>query len=455
MLVEWNATESPYPDESSIVALFEAQVERTPDAVAFTCESKTLTYRQLNGQANQLARYLRQLGVGPESLVGVCLERSFELVVALLGIFKAGGAYVPLDPDYPLDRLVYMLADSRASVLLGTKLLLERLPLTTAHVALVDGDAERAAIAAESQANLDEFVVTVPERLAYVLYTSGSTGQPKGAAVEHRQLLNRFAWMWRTYPLTANEVGCQKTSINFVDSLWEIFGPLLQGVRSVIIPDRVLKEPAQLLETLASEHVTRLWVVPSFLRALLEAYPDLERRVPDLTFWAIGGEALTPELLALFRTRMPGCALVNIYGASEFFDAIFFDCRGERADTSTIPIGRPLANMQAYVLDAQHQPVPIGVPGDLYISGVGLARGYLHRPELTAERFITHPFSADPQARMYRTGDLARWRSDGELEYFGRSDHQVKIRGYPYRAWGDRRHACPPSGGAAEYRHCS
>lgn len=430
VLTDWNATTSDYPVETSIVALFEAQVERTPDAVAFTCGSETLTYSQLNAQANQRARYLRQLGVGPETLVGVCIDRSFELVVALLAIFKAGGAYVPLDPDYPPDRLSYMLADSRAPVLLGTRASLERFPSSNALVVPLDGDAERVAIAAESQANLDNPAETDPGRLAYVLYTSGSTGQPKGAAVEHRQLLNRFAWMWQTYPFIPNEVGCQKTSINFVDSLWEVFGPLLKGVRSVIIPDRVLKEPAQLLDVLAAERVTRLWVVPSFLRALLEAYPNLAQRAPDLTFWAVGGEALTTELYTLFNSRMPGCALVNIYGASEFFDATYFDCRTRLGDTTTIPIGRPLANMQAYVLDSQLQPAAIGVPGDLYIGGVGLARGYLYQPELTAERFIANPFSADPHARIYRTGDLARWRSDGQLEYLGRIDHQVKIRGF-------------------------
>lgn len=430
VLDEWNATESPYPIETSLITLFEAQVERTPDAVAFTCRGEALTYSQLNTQANQLARYLRRLGVGSETLVGVCMERSFALVIALLGIFKAGGAYVPLDPEYPLDRIGYMLTDSRASVLLGTKALLERFPPSDAHFVPLDADEEQVAIAAESQANLDDPTATKPDSLAYVLYTSGSTGQPKGVAVEHRQLLNRFAWMWGVYPFATEEVGCQKTSINFVDSLWEIFGPLVQGVRSVIIPDRVLKEPDELLEELAAERVTRLWVVPSFLRALLEAYPDLAKRVPDLTFWAIGGEALTPELYALFHDRMPGCALVNIYGASEFFDATFFDCRTELANMSTVPIGRPLANMQAYILDTQRQPTPIGVPGDLYIGGVGLARGYLHQPEMTAERFIAHPFSADPHVRLYRTGDTARWRSDGYLEYLGRVDHQVKIRGF-------------------------
>ncbi len=296
-----------YPVDTSIVALFEAQVERTPDAVAFTCNGEALTYSQLNAQANQLARYLRQLGVGSETLVGVCVDRSFELIVALMAIFKAGGAYVPLDPAYPLERLSYMLADSRAAVLLGTKSLLERFPSSDATrcAARWRGRASLA-IAAESQANLDDPVVaTEPGSLAYVLYTSGSTGQPKGVAVEHRQLLNRFAWMWQVYPFTPGEVGCQKTSINFVDSLWEIFGPLVQGVRSVIIPDRVLKEPARLLEELAAERVTRLWVVPSFLRALIEAYPDLARRIPDLTFWAIGGEALTPELLRFSTTACP------------------------------------------------------------------------------------------------------------------------------------------------------
>jgi amino acid adenylation domain-containing protein len=433
VLDEWNATTSDYPADTSIIALFEAQVERTPDAVAFTCAGEALTYRELNTQANQLARYLRQLGVGPEVMVGVCFERSFELIIALLSIFKAGGAYVPLDPDYPLDRLDYMLADSGAPVLLGTKHVLERFSSTPTHVVHlvpIDGDTERVAIAAQALENLDDPATAAePGALAYVLYTSGSTGKPKGVALEHRQLLNRFAWMWKAYPFASEDVGCQKTSINFVDSLWEIFGPLVHGVRSVVIPDRVLKDPALLLDELAAERVTRLWVVPSFLRTLLEAYPNLAQRLPDITFWAIGGEALSPELKDRFDACMPDRTLVNIYGASEFFDATFFDCHATPAGMNTIPIGRPLANMQAYILDAHLQPTPIGVPGDLYIGGVGLARGYLNQPEITAERFIAAPFSDKPQARIYRTGDRARWRSDGQLEYLGRTDHQVKLRG--------------------------
>ncbi|HEY1387199.1 MAG TPA: amino acid adenylation domain-containing protein, partial [Ktedonobacterales bacterium] len=432
VLVEWNATASAYPEDTSIIARFEAQVEHTPDAVAFSCGGETLTYRELNSQANQLARYLRQLGVGPEVLVGVCFERSFELIIALLSIFKAGGAYVPLDPDYPLDRQEYMLADSGVPVLLGTKHVLERFSSTQeVRLVAVDGDAERVVIAAQAQENLDDPATTAgPGTLAYVLYTSGSTGKPKGVALEHRQLLNRFAWMWKVYPFAPDEVGCQKTSINFVDSLWEIFGPLVQGVRSVIIPDRVLKDPVLLLDELAAERVTRLWVVPSFMRTLLEAYPDLARRLPDLTFWAIGGEALSPTLKHRFDACMPGRTLVNIYGASEFFDATFFDSHATSPDLHTIPIGRPLANMRAYILDVHYQPTPIGVPGDLYIGGVGLARGYLNQPEITAERFLADPFSAKPGARIYRTGDRARWRSDGQLEYLGRTDHQVKLRGF-------------------------
>jgi amino acid adenylation domain-containing protein len=433
VLYEWNDTASPYSTETSLVALFEARVERSPQAIAFTCDGETLTYEQLNARANQLARYLRRAGVGPELVVGVCVERSLQLVVALLGILKAGGAYVPLDPAYPLDRLTYMLADSRAPILLAAERFLDRFQSTTARVVALDRDWP--IIAAEPAENLaDPTTWQEPNQLAYVLYTSGSTGQPKGAAVEHGQLLNRFAWMWQRYPFAPGEVGCQKTSINFVDSLWEIFGPLVQGVPSVIMPDHVLENPAELLETLAAARITRLWVVPSFLRALLESYPDLVERVPDLTFWAIGGEALAPELYQRFRAQMPGCTLINIYGASEFFDATYFDCQAEldAGDDvpDTIPIGRPLANMRAYVLDAQHQPTPIGVPGELYVGGVGLARGYLHRPELTAERFLADPFVADPHARLYRTGDLARWRANGDLEYLGRRDQQVKVRGY-------------------------
>jgi amino acid adenylation domain-containing protein len=436
VVVAWNATASAYPAQTSLVALFEAQVERTPDAVAFSCGGETLTYARLNAAANQLARELRRLGIGPEVLVAVCLERSFQLIVALLGIFKAGGAYVPLDPAYPRERLRSILADSRVAVLLGTERLLEWFPSADAPadvcMVALDRDDVGAAIAGASPANLDDPAARVePGHLAYVLYTSGSTGQPKGVALEHRQLLNRFAWMWRTYPFAPGEVGCQKTSINFVDSLWEIFGPLLQGVPSVIIPQQVLIDPGQLLETLAAARVTRLWMVPSFLRALLESFPDLAERVPDLGFWAVGGEALSLDLYHQFRERLPGRALVNIYGASEFFDATYYDCRtAEPAALTSVPIGRPLANMQAYVLDAQCQPVPIGVPGELFIGGGGLARGYLHRPDLDVERFIAHPFSAEQGARLYRTGDLARWRADGQLEYLGRDDQQVKIRGF-------------------------
>lgn len=427
IFVEWTATEDTYADDLTLIAQFEAQVDRTPNAVAFIHDDEIVTYHELNERANQLAWYLRGLGVGPEILVGVCLGRSISLVVALLGIYKAGGAYLPLDPGYPLDRLAYMLEDARAAFLLTERRHTWLFAADTPQAICLDQVSDL--IGQEPRQNLGESAGAA-SHLAYVLYTSGSTGKPKGAAVEHRQLLNRLAWMWKTYPFVAGEVGCQKTSINFVDSLWELFGPLLRGVPSVILPDEVLRDAPAFLNVLAAHGVTRLWVVPSFLRALLEAYPDLQRRVPDLTFWATGGEPLSPELYRLFCACLPECKLVNIYGASEFFDATWYECGEASASLPTIPMGRPISNMRAYVLDSRQEAVPIGVPGELYIAGDGLAREYIHHPELTAERFNMRQIGAKAEERLYRTGDLARWRPDGYLEYLGRRDHQVKIRGF-------------------------
>ena len=425
VLVGWNATQAPYPKDHSLHQLFEAQAERAPHAVAAVFEEQHLTYGELNARANQLARHLQRLGVGPEARVALCVERSVQMVVGLLGVLKAGGAYVPLDPAYPADRLAFMLEDSQASVLVTQRQLMERLP---PHESVVCLDADWSLIARQSEENIADGRGV--EHLAFVLYTSGSTGQPKGVLGTHRAAINRLQWMWTTYPFEPGEVCCQKTALSFVDSVWEIFGPLLQGVQTVILPDRVVKDPQQLLHTLATHAVTRIVLVPSLLQALLEMAADLQHRLPTLKYWTSSGEALPLDLAQRFLRSMPHSVLLNLYGSSEVAaDATYYELR----DVSTltcIPIGRPIANTQVYVLDQHMQLLPAGVPGELYVAGDGLARGYFNRPELTAARFVPNPFSTEPGARLYKTGDRARFFADGTLEYLGRLDFQVKLRGF-------------------------
>jgi amino acid adenylation domain-containing protein len=426
LLVEWNTTQTAYPrDTPPIVKLFEAQVERTPDAIAMVFDGQQLTYQELNRRANQVACYLQKLGVGPEILVGMYMEHSLEMVIGILGIFKAGGVYVPFDPAYPQERLAFMLEDTRVTVLLTQKRLVARFPVHNARVVCLDNVWE--AIGQEHTENPISRITA--DNLAYVIYTSGSTGKPKGVAVEHKQLLNRFAWMWQVYPFAAEEVCCLKTSVNFVDSLWELFGGLLQGVRTVVIPDRTLKDPHELVQNLAANHVTRIMLVPSLLRLLLDTFDDLKDRLLRLKVWCTGGEALSVDLCQRFIDCMPHSVLLNIYGLSEGFDVACYDTRLWNRGQTSMPIGRPIANTQIYLLDQHLQPVPIGVPGELYMGGIGLARGYFNQPALTAEWFMAAPFSNEPGARLYKTRDLARYLPDGNIEYLGRLDHQVKIRG--------------------------
>ena len=443
LLVEWNDTQTDYPQEQSIQQLFEAQVERTPDALAAIYENQRatyhyqelVTYQELNGRANQLAHYLQKQGVGPEVLVGIYLERSLEMVEALVGILKAGGAYVPLDPDYPAERLAFILSDAQISVLLTRHSLLEQLPNHSAQVVCLDTDWEY--ISQESEENPVSLVTAA--NLAYVIYTSGSTGQPKGVAVPHQQILNRLAWMWDAYPFQAGEVGCSKTAINFVDSIWELLGPLLQGVPTVIIPNSVLQKSFKFVQILAEHQVTRLWIVPSFLRAILDTVPNLQSELPNLKFWVTSGEAISVELLQRFQESLPQAVLYNLYGTSEVWDVTWYEPDPQPQKLDRVPIGRPIANIQAYILDAHRQPVPVGVPGELYVGGVGLAREYINRPELTTEKFIPNPFSrsrgrkedeSSHRERLYKTGDLARYLPDGNIEFLGRLDNQIKIRGF-------------------------
>ena len=426
LLVECNSTAAPYPDDQCIHNVFEAQVNRTPDAVAVVCGEASLTYRELNQRSNQVAHYLMALGIGKETLVGLCIERSLAMVAGLLGILKAGAAYVPLDPTYPSERLAFMLEDARPPVVLTQESIVAGLPVSGAQMVCLD--AHWPSIAEHCHENPIGGVP--PDNLAYVLYTSGSTGQPKGVLGVHRATLNALAWMWRAFPLAAHDVCCQKTSISFGDSIQELLGPLLWGTPLVLIPDTVLRDLLRFVQTLAERHVTRLTLVPSLLRVLLDTFTDLKDRLPSLRLWFAGGEALPSDLWQRFRERLPDSHLVNLYGASEASDdTTSYDTSLTPNDLSCIPIGRPIANTQVYVLDPHLQPVPLGVSGELYVGGAGLTRGYLNHPELTAERFIPHPFSSDLGARLYKSGDSVRYRTDGNLEYMGRLDHQVKLRG--------------------------
>jgi amino acid adenylation domain-containing protein/non-ribosomal peptide synthase protein (TIGR01720 family) len=415
LLVEWNNTQTEYQRDRCIHQLFEAQVEKKPDAVALVFENQQLTYRELNCRANQLARYLQELGVTPETLVGICVERSLEMVVGLLGILKAGGAYVPLDPAYPKERLGFILEDAQVAVLLTQHSLLAALPEHNAPTVFLDTNWEK--IAQQSQENPTSNVTA--NNLAYIIYTSGSTGRPKGVAIKHR---NTVALTGSTKEILepVDLAGVLfSTSLCFDLSVFELFVPLGLG-STVILAENALQIPT----VPAGTAITLINSVPSVIAALLQAntIPASVRTIN------MGGEPLKNTLVQQLYQQTQVKEVFNLYGPSESTTYSTFALIAPD-DQTMPPIGRPIANTQVYVLDRFLQPVPIGVTGELYIGGAGVARGYLNRPELTAERFISNPFSDDPQQRFYKTGDLVCYRPDGNLEYLGRSDDQVKIRG--------------------------
>jgi len=418
VLAGWHATRTPYPRQSCIHHLFEAQVGSRPDTVAVIYEGASLTYRELDRRANQLAHYLQELGVGPEVLVGLCVERSLEMVVGLLGILKAGGAYVPLDPTYPAERLAFMLEDCRAPVLVTQQHLLTQLPATAAKVVCLDAGA--ALLARQSEAAPVSGATS--DHLAYVIYTSGSTGKPKGVQIPHRAVVN-FLWSMHLQPgLTAEDTWLAVTTLSFDIAALELFLPLIVGARVIVASRDLAANGTVLAETLASAGVTVMQATPITWRVLLAA--GWQGR-PGLKILC-GGEALPLDLARQLLPR--GASLWNLYGPTEttIWSTV---CKIEPGD-EVVTIGRPIANTQIYLLDPRLQPVPVGVPGELYIGGDGLARGYLNRSELTAERFLPHPFSSEPGARLYRTGDLARYRAGGAIEHLGRLDYQVKLRGF-------------------------
>jgi amino acid adenylation domain-containing protein len=426
---EWNRTETDFPQDKCIHQMFEEQVARSPDAPALLFENESISYAELNRRSNQLAHYLASLGVKPDALVAVCAERSVEMVVALLAVVKAGGAYVPLDPSYPADRLAYMLEDSAPVVLLIQSHL-------THLFAGVGYKGKMADLAAADpvwcrQPDTDPLAAErglSPHNLVYVIYTSGSTGRPKGVMIEHRSLVNRLVWMQDAYGLTSGDSVLQKTPFSFDVSVWEFFWPLITGARLVMARPEGHKDPGYLIEAINRYRITTLHFVPSMLQVFLDQ-ADVAK-CPSLLRVFASGEALPSALVRKFQERFPQVALHNLYGPTETaVDVTAWTCTPDSALTN-IPIGRPIANTCTYILGEDGEPVAVGATGELYIGGVGVGRGYLNRPELTQERFLPDPFSAQAGDRMYRTGDLCRWRSDGAIEYLGRNDFQVKIRGF-------------------------
>ncbi len=447
LLVRWNATARDFPSDLCLHQLIEQQVERTPEAIAVVFEEQQVTYQQLNDQANQLAHRLLREGIGPDVLIGVCMERSLELVVALLAVLKAGGAYVPLDPNYPQERLTFLLADARVPFVLTQDHLRDQLfPITIRTICV-----ELEACSPEHADNPNCWAQ--PENLAYLIYTSGSTGKPKGAMNTHRGICNRLLWMQSTYQLTPSDRVLQKTPFSFDVSVWEFFWPLMTGACLIIARPEGHQDPTYLRMLIAVQRVTMLHFVPSMLQAFLRdesiGYKLRPENYTSLRQVVCSGEALSLELQAHFFAHVAEeVQLHNLYGPTEAaIDVTFWQCQRAVGDCIRsdrgVPIGHPIANTQIYLLDKNLLPVPIGITGEVYIGGVNLARGYWNRADLTAERFVPHPFVGTGSAqgtiptapvrsgeRLYRSGDLARYRPDGAIEYLGRIDQQVKLRGF-------------------------
>lgn len=423
LLVEWNATSRPYRHAACIHELFMEQAAKTPDAPAVAAGQAQLTYRELDVSSNQLAHHLQGLGVGPEVLVGVLSDRSVEMVVGLLGILKAGGAYVPLDPSYPKERLAFMLQDAKVSVLLAQARHLDGLPKHTAQVVCLSSelpnstptwtDAPRAAVTASS--------------LAYVVYTSGSMGGPKGVAVPHRGVV-RLVDNTDYLQVRPDDRVMHASNTSFDAATFEIWGALLNGACLKIAAAETMLAPESFRGWLRQEGITALFITTALFNEFARTVPEAFKELRHLAF---GGEVADPRWVGEILSHCPGVRLLHVYGPTESTTFSTWSLVRQMAPSAVgVPIGRPIANSQAYVLDEARQPVAVGVAGELYTGGDGLARGYLNRPQLTAERFVPHPFSAQPEARLYRTGDLVRWNALGELEFLGRLDQQVKIRGY-------------------------
>nr|QEO73861.1 condensation domain-containing protein [uncultured bacterium] len=418
LLEQWNQTEHEYPDQICVQQLFGARAAERPEAVALVCEGQQVSYGELNRRSNQLAHYLRELGVGPEVVVGLCMDRSVEMVVGLLGILKAGGAYLPLDPTYPQQRISFMLDDAAPSILLTKQSLLPSLPFSAARILCLDADQHLFF----NHSNENPHADVNPLNLAYLIYTSGSTGIPKGVQIQHRALVNFLDSMRREPGLTANDYLLAVTSLSFDIAALEIFLPLTCGAQVEVVSREMAAQGLLLKERLIGSQATVMQATPATWRLLVGAGLDgLDR----LQRWC-GGEALNRELANQLANEQ--AVVWNLYGPTE--TTIWSGLWRVPAATESVLIGKPIANTQFYVLDEHFRPAPAGVPGELYIGGDGVARGYMNRPEMTAERFTPNPFGKAKGSRLYRTGDVVKWKAEGELEYVERRDQQVKVRGY-------------------------
>ncbi|HKH62399.1 MAG TPA: amino acid adenylation domain-containing protein, partial [Flavitalea sp.] len=421
-----NNTSVSYDHTKTIVDLFEEQVEKTPGSIAVRFDGQQLTYKQLNERSNRLANYLRTKGVKEETLVPICLDRSLEMIVAILGILKAGAAYVPIDPEYPEERIAYMVADINSTIAITSNASSSRLQFAKG-LELIPLDSAWDSISKYPAGNLKTNLA--PENLAYVIYTSGSTGKPKGVMNEHRGLVNRLYWAQEYYGLTTNDTVLQKTTFCFDVSVWELVWPLLVGSRLVFAEPEGHKDPAYLKSVIAAENITMVHFVPSMLGMFLS---DVKKgECQGLKKVLCSGEALKQSQVEQFIKKLPHAELHNLYGPTEAaIDVTYWSLPGHQAKVEMVPIGKPVANTSIYILDKKGSLVPMGCVGEINIAGIQVARGYLNRPGLTAEKFVKDPFSKTPGARMYRTGDLGRWLPDGNIEYLGRIDEQVKIRGF-------------------------
>ncbi|MCK4260161.1 MAG: amino acid adenylation domain-containing protein, partial [Halanaerobiales bacterium] len=429
ILNSFNARKLDYPKDKYIYHLFEEQVERTPDNIALIYKDDQLTYEELNNRSNQLARLLREKGIGPDQIVGIMLDRSFEMIIGIMGILKAGGAYLPIDPVYPEDRIAHMLNDSQAKVLLTQNHLIDGANRLDYAGEIIDLNDEDNYIGDGS--NLKN--ITRPEDLAYIIYTSGSTGKPKGVMIEHKSIINRLSWMQSKYAIGDEDTILQKTPFTFDVSVWEFFWWFFNGSRIAILVPGGEKEPETIVNAILKYNVTTMHFVPSMLNAFLEYVEtkDVVDKLQSLSQVFASGEALTRQQVIKFNkylNQTNKTTLHNLYGPTEAtVDVTYYDCPIKEM-IDTVPIGKPIDNISIYIVDNYNNPVAVGVPGELCIAGVGVARGYLNRPELTEEKFVQNPFESGK--RMYRTGDLARWLADGNIEYLGRIDNQVKIRGF-------------------------